>query len=99
MLVAPITAAQQAPPLIPPDERYKADILLIVAHPDDETMISSYLARAIFDQNKRVAVIYDTRGDGGGNSVGYEQAAALGAVREIEASTLRRSDLSIARGQ
>jgi LmbE family N-acetylglucosaminyl deacetylase len=77
--------SQQAPPLIPPDERFKADILLIVAHPDDETMISSYLARAIFDQHKRVAVIYGTRGDGGGNSVGNEQAAALGVVREIEA--------------
>ncbi|HWN98980.1 MAG TPA: PIG-L family deacetylase, partial [Blastocatellia bacterium] len=85
--IIPARAAgtQQAPAVIPPDERFKADILLIVAHPDDETMISSYLARAIFDQHKRVAVIYGTRGDGGGNSVGYEQAAALGAVREIEA--------------
>jgi len=77
--------AQQAPPLLPPDERYKADILLVVAHPDDETAISGYLARAIFDQHKRVAVIYGTRGDGGGNNVGNEQAASLGAVREIEA--------------
>jgi LmbE family N-acetylglucosaminyl deacetylase len=78
-------SSQQAPPLIPPDERYKADILLVVAHPDDETAISSYLARAIFDQHKRVAVVYGTRGDGGGNNVGSEQAASLGAVREIEA--------------
>ncbi|HSB08181.1 MAG TPA: PIG-L family deacetylase [Blastocatellia bacterium] len=77
--------SQQAPPLTPPDERYKADILLVVAHPDDETAISSYLARAIFDQHKRVAVVYGTRGDGGGNLVGNEQAASLGAVREIEA--------------
>jgi LmbE family N-acetylglucosaminyl deacetylase len=81
----PVALSQQAPLLLPPDHRYKADILLIVAHPDDETAISSYLARAIFDQHKRVAVIYGTRGDGGGNSVGNEQAAALGAVREIEA--------------
>ena len=78
-------SSQQAPPLIPPDERYKADILLVVAHPDDETAISGYLARAIFDQHKRLAVIYGTRGDGGGNAVGDEQAASLGAVREIEA--------------
>jgi LmbE family N-acetylglucosaminyl deacetylase len=76
---------QQAPPLLSPDQRYKTDILLVVAHPDDETAISSYLARAIFDQQKRVAVVYGTRGDGGGNSIGYEQAAALGVVREIEA--------------
>ena len=59
-------SSQQAPPLIPPDERYKSDILLVVAHPDDETAISGYLARAIFDQHKRLAVIYGTRGDGGG---------------------------------
>ena len=77
--------AQQAPPLIPPDERYKADILLVIAHPDDETAISSYLSRAIFDQHKRVAVVYGTRGDGGGNNAGNEQATSLGVVREIEA--------------
>lgn len=77
--------SQQAPSLTLPDERYKADILLVVAHPDDETAISSYLARAVFDQHKRVAVIYGTRGDGGGNNIGNEQATALGAVREIEA--------------
>jgi LmbE family N-acetylglucosaminyl deacetylase len=82
---ASFALSQQAPPLTPPDERYKADILLVVAHPDDETAISSYLARAIFDQHKRVAVVYGTRGDGGGNSVGNEQASSLGAVREIEA--------------
>src|SRR5215813_14056980 len=80
-----VIAGQQAPPLLQPDQRFKADILLIVAHPDDETAVSSYLARAIVDQHKRVAVIYGTRGDAGGNSVGNEQAAALGAVREIEA--------------
>jgi LmbE family N-acetylglucosaminyl deacetylase len=80
-----VGVAQQAPPLIQPDDRFKADILLIVAHPDDESAVSSYLARAVLDQHKRVAVIYGTRGDAGGNSVGYEQAASLGAIREIEA--------------
>lgn len=84
LLATSSTFSQQAPPLIQPDERYKADILLIVAHPDDETAISSYLARAVFDQHKRVAVVYGTRGDGGGNNVGNEQAASLGVVREIE---------------
>lgn len=67
-----------------PDDRYKADLLLILAHPDDETAIGSYLAKAIFDEKKRVAIIYATRGTGGGNSYGNEQAAALGAIREIE---------------
>lgn len=74
-----------APPSPKPDERYRADILVLVAHPDDETEISAYLAKAIFDEHKRVAVIYGTRGDAGGNAMGYEQAASLGAEREIEA--------------
>jgi LmbE family N-acetylglucosaminyl deacetylase len=67
-----------------PDDRYKADILVLVAHPDDETEVTGYLARAIFDEHKRVAVIFGTRGNGGGNAQGAEQAAALGAEREIE---------------
>lgn len=67
-----------------PDERYKADILVVVAHPDDDTIVSSYLARAVFDQHKRVAVVYCTRGDSGPNSTGREHAKALGLVREIE---------------
>ena len=70
---------------IPPDERFKADILVIVAHPDDETEVTGYLAKAIFDEHKRIAVIFGTRGDGGGDATGQEQAAALGAEREIEA--------------
>lgn len=75
----------EASPSPGPDDRYKADILVVVAHPDDETEVTAYLAKAIFDDHKRVAVIYGTRGDGGGNAMGYEQAAALGAEREIEA--------------
>ncbi len=69
----------------PPDARFKADLLLVVAHPDDETEIGAYLARAVFDEKKRVAVVFGTRGNGGGNAEGQEQAAALGAEREIEA--------------
>jgi len=67
-----------------PDDRYKVDILVVVAHPDDDTIVSSYLARAVFDQHKRVAVVYCTRGDSGSNSTGREHAKALGLVREIE---------------
>jgi len=77
--------AQQIIKPVPPDERFKADILVVVAHPDDETEVTGYLARAIFDEHKRVAVIFGTRGDGGGDATGQEQAAALGAEREIEA--------------
>jgi LmbE family N-acetylglucosaminyl deacetylase len=67
-----------------PDARFKTDLLVVVAHPDDETAIGAYLARAVFDQKKRVAVIFGTRGNSGGNAEGQEQAAALGVIREIE---------------
>jgi LmbE family N-acetylglucosaminyl deacetylase len=75
----------KAPPELPPDQRFKTDILLIVAHPDDETEVTAYLAKAIFDEHKRVSVIFGTRGNGGGNEAGNEQADALSTVREIEA--------------
>jgi len=78
------SAAQEPQPLPLPDERYKADILVVVAHPDDEGAVTPYLARAL-DQHKRVAVVFGTRGSSGANEAGAEQAAALGAVREIEA--------------
>jgi LmbE family N-acetylglucosaminyl deacetylase len=76
--------AQDLRPLRLADDRYKADILVVVAHPDDEAAATPYLARAI-DQGKRVAVAYGTRGSSGENQVGAEQAAALGSIREIEA--------------
>jgi LmbE family N-acetylglucosaminyl deacetylase len=68
----------------PGDPRFKADILVVVAHPDDEVMVTAYLAREIYDNHKRVAVVYQTPGDGGNNDVGPEQAAALGNIRQIE---------------
>ncbi|HEX4605490.1 MAG TPA: PIG-L family deacetylase [Candidatus Angelobacter sp.] len=71
------------PPLLKPDDRLKVDILLVVAHPDDETSAISYLVQQI-DQHKRVAVIYTTRGEAGHNNMGPERARSLGAVREIE---------------
>src|SRR5271154_2446246 len=77
--------AAQAPARVPqPDDRYKADILLVVAHPDDEGAATPYLARAV-DEGKRVAVVYGTHGGNGANEAGSEQAAALGEIREIEA--------------
>ena len=73
----------QAPPYPAPDDRYKADILVIVAHPDDDMAAAPYVARAM-DQGKRAAVIFCTRGNSGSNYVGNEQAASLGAIREVE---------------
>ena len=78
------TTAQEPKALPSADERYKADIVLVVAHPDDEGAATSYLARAL-DEHKRIAVVFGTRGSSGANEAGAEQAAALGAIREIEA--------------
>lgn len=72
-----------APPYPAPDPRFKADILVVVAHPDDDLGAAAYVARAL-DAGKRAAVIFCTRGNSGSNHVGNEQAAALGAIREIE---------------
>jgi hypothetical protein len=33
------------------DDRFKADVLLIVAHPDDETGVSAYLAQLLDQGN------------------------------------------------
>ncbi|HEY4672014.1 MAG TPA: PIG-L family deacetylase, partial [Gemmatimonadaceae bacterium] len=66
------------------DPRFKADILVIAPHPDDESTIAGYLAKAVLDEHRRVAVVLTTRGDAGQNLVGYEQARSLAEVREIE---------------
>src|SRR5437660_8724024 len=75
----------KAPSLPGPDERFKTDLLLVVAHPDDESGdIAGYLAREIYDQHRRVAVIFINRGQNGGNQAGAEEGNALGSEREIE---------------
>ncbi len=68
-----------------PDKRFKADILVIVAHPDDESIIAGYLARAVLDEHKKAAVVIITNGNAGQNLVGYEQARSLAEIRKIEA--------------
>lgn len=73
------------PPLPGPDPRYKVDVLLVVAHPDDETAIGSYLAKLVFDDHRHIGVVYCNRGTGGGNTIGLEQSTAMGLEREIEA--------------
>ncbi len=85
LLLAPLHGgAQEAKALPVPDQRYKADILLVVAHPDDEGAATPYLARAV-DEGRHMSVAFGTRGSSGANEAGAEQAAALGAIREVEA--------------
>jgi LmbE family N-acetylglucosaminyl deacetylase len=88
MATAATVAAQTptpspTPPLLKPDERLKVDVLLVVAHPDDETGVVPYLVQLI-DQNKQVAVVYTTHGEAGHNNMGPERAQSLGTVREME---------------
>src|SRR5258706_10827777 len=86
LLLAPLNGrAQEGKPLPSADERYKADILLVVAHPDDEGGATPYLARAIYDEHKRVAVVFATRGGSGGNDYSREHGPALADIREQEA--------------
>lgn len=84
-------AQTQAPALPQPDARYKADVLLVVAHPDDDVVVGGYLARLSLDEHKHIAVVYITNGDGGGNAVGNESGLALGQERQIEARTALHS--------
>jgi LmbE family N-acetylglucosaminyl deacetylase len=81
--VAVAQAPSPTPPLLQPDDRLKVDVLLVVAHPDDETGVVPYLVQLI-DQHKHVAVIYTTHGEAGHNNMGPERAQSLGAVREME---------------
>lgn len=82
-LAAQTSTDVQSPPQA--DQRYKADILVVVAHPDDEGAATPFLARAIYDQRKRVAVVFGTRGGSGANDAAAETGPSLAAVREIEA--------------
>jgi LmbE family N-acetylglucosaminyl deacetylase len=85
-LALPIGSFAQTPQIVRgPDERMKADILVIVAHPDDEAAVTPYLARAIYDLHKRVAVVFATRGGSGGNDYSREHGNALANIRETEA--------------
>ena len=88
-----------APALPEPDARYKADILVIVPHPDDTTLIDGYLARASLDEHRRVAVIFATTGESGSNSAGPESGVAMGqemileSHRGLESGPGRRENL------
>jgi LmbE family N-acetylglucosaminyl deacetylase len=86
-ILAPAGAGAQdsKPVTLPsPDDRFKADILVFVGHPDDEAAATTYLARAL-DEGKRVGVVFGTRGGSGRNTAGTEHAAALADIRELEA--------------
>ncbi len=64
------------------DARVTTRILYITAHPDDESgAILTYLARGL---HADVALLSITRGEGGQNALGPEQAPQLGLIRTQE---------------
>ena len=65
-------------------------ILYIAAHPDDEnTRLLAYLAQ---ERGYRTGYLALTRGDGGQNLIGNEQAELLGLIRTQELLAARRVD-------
>ncbi|MBS7565894.1 PIG-L family deacetylase [Mucilaginibacter sp. Bleaf8] len=65
-------------------------VLYIAAHPDDEnTRLLAYLAQ---EKHYRTGYLALTRGDGGQNLIGNEQAELLGLIRTQELLAARRVD-------
>lgn len=65
-------------------------VLYFAAHPDDEnTRLIAWLAK---EKKYRTAYLSLTRGDGGQNLIGTEQAAELGLIRTQELLAARRID-------
>ncbi len=65
-------------------------VMYIAAHPDDEnTRLLSYMAR---EKKLRTIYLSLTRGDGGQNLIGSEQAELLGLIRTQELLAARRID-------
>ncbi len=65
-------------------------VLYIAAHPDDEnTRLLTYLSK---EKKLRTGYLSITRGDGGQNLVGKEQAELLGLIRTQELLAARRVD-------
>lgn len=65
-------------------ELLKTDILVVLAHPDDETGMASTLAYYAHGKGARIAHAYCTRGEGGGNMVGTHWGPSLGILRQAE---------------
>lgn len=72
-------------------ERFRTDLLVVLAHPDDEGVVAPLIAREALERHRRVAVVYLTDGRNGTNRAGTLAGAALAEVRLAEVSwTLER---------
>ncbi len=96
-LTTSILHAQTAPPadLNSIQQSFKklnvlGSVLYVAAHPDDEnTRLLAYLAQ---EKGYRTGYLALTRGDGGQNLIGNEQAELLGLIRTQELLAARRVD-------
>ncbi|MBW3623835.1 MAG: PIG-L family deacetylase [Armatimonadetes bacterium] len=77
--LAPLALSAESPP-----DLLKTDLMVVVAHPDDEGMAAAAMARYALGEGKTVATVHATRGEGGGNEVGTQLGPALGQLREAE---------------
>lgn len=97
LLAWPVMASAQMPQLNAADIAsglqklgVKGSVLYIAAHPDDEnTRLLAYLAKEV---KVRTGYLSLTRGDGGQNLIGNEQAELLGLIRTQELLAARRTD-------
>lgn len=70
-------------PLLVPD-RIKADLMVILAHPDDEGVVAPLLARYALEEKRRIVSLYLTAGQFGTNRVGEIRGPAFGYLRLAE---------------
>ena len=96
-IISGLANAQTAPPadVSTIKQQFKklnvlGSVLYIAAHPDDEnTRLLAYLAQ---EKGYRTGYLALTRGDGGQNLIGNEQAELLGLIRTQELLAARRAD-------
>lgn len=89
---AQVNSSQNAGEIIQSLQKLKTigSVLYVAAHPDDEnTRLLAYLAS---EKKLRTAYLSLTRGDGGQNLIGKEQAEFLGLIRTQELLAARRTD-------
>ncbi len=72
----------EAPLLVP--DRIKADLMVILAHPDDEGVVAPLLARYALEEKRRIVSLYLTAGQFGTNRVGEIRGPAFGYLRLAE---------------
>ena len=58
----------------PPPDILKTDLMVVVAHPDDEGMVAGVMARYAQGEDKVVSCVYATRGEGGCQTQGLSMA-------------------------